>query len=521
MTSPDPLLRVTLPLELVTPMIGGGVTPLTPDREVPVRVTAIRGALRWWWRALQPELDLAKLRSAEMAIFGGVGKGVGEDALASALRVRVTLDSKPRLIDAGVHELVADKLRALPTWKMDRRLEYALFPLQRTDKDRRAWQSGGGVGNMPTAQVIDELRFTVHLEVLSPPPGKGEPQRREDLRAAIPRLMEAIHWWSQFGGLGARTRRGFGAFRLRGEPTISGWSGDLAPLPSPPSIRKGEQPTPTDRPLLHGAKLFLGPVEGTAERAHAAAVGLLKVFRQAENFARDEGRERNRPGRSRWPEADLVKETLGVAARSGNRSVQVPFTHPPRQRSEQPEDRTRGKALFAPRAAFGMPLIVQFKDDGDTPANAQILPSPESTHNKETDRWASPVLIRPVSTPQGWRPAVLVLAGGAVPSEAWVKLTISEREQKQRGLPPKRDLFKKWNKMSTDSQQAVFAAARAEGAPAAKLGGAAEPIAALLRQNNGSAVEAFMTWLQRDNGYQPVAAPPKSAPQPTGGRHGR
>lgn len=521
MTSPEPLLRVTLPLELVTPMIGGGVTPLTPDREVPVRVTAIRGALRWWWRALQTEPDLAKLRSDEMTIFGGVGKGAGEDAMASALRVRVTLDSKPRLIDAGVHELVAGKLRTLPTWKMDKRLEYALFPLQRSDKERRAWQSGGGVGNMPTAKVIDELLFTVHLELLSPPPGKHEPQRRQDLQSAIPRLMGAIHWWSQFGGLGASTRRGFGAFRLRGDPTISGWSGALASLPAPPPVKKGDQPTPTDRPLLCGAKLLLGPVEGTAERAHAAAVGLLKVFRQAENFARDEGRERNRPGRSRWPEADLVKETLGVAARMGNRSSQVPFTHPPRQRSEHPEDRTRGKALFAPRAAFGMPLIVQFKDDGDTPANAQILPNPEFTRKTETDRWASPVLIRPVSTPQGWRPAVLVLAGGAVPREARVKLTISEREQKQRRLTLEQELFKKWNKISTDSQRAIFAAARADGAPDARLGGAAEPIAALLRQNNGSAVEAFLTWLQRDNGYQPVAASTKSALQPTGGRHGR
>lgn len=38
--------------ELVTPLHGGGVVARESDEKLPVRVTAIRGQLRFWWRFL-------------------------------------------------------------------------------------------------------------------------------------------------------------------------------------------------------------------------------------------------------------------------------------------------------------------------------------------------------------------------------------------------------------------------------------------------------------------------------------
>ena len=35
--------------ELMTPMYGGGVAPSEVDRTMPIRPTAIRGQLRFWW----------------------------------------------------------------------------------------------------------------------------------------------------------------------------------------------------------------------------------------------------------------------------------------------------------------------------------------------------------------------------------------------------------------------------------------------------------------------------------------
>ena len=63
--APLPRLSVTLPLRLLTPIIGGGVRPMEPDRAQPVRVTALRGALRWWWRVLQSTPDVRELREHE------------------------------------------------------------------------------------------------------------------------------------------------------------------------------------------------------------------------------------------------------------------------------------------------------------------------------------------------------------------------------------------------------------------------------------------------------------------------
>ena len=38
-------------IELVTPMFGGGVSTRVNDPSFPIRPTAIRGQLAFWWRA--------------------------------------------------------------------------------------------------------------------------------------------------------------------------------------------------------------------------------------------------------------------------------------------------------------------------------------------------------------------------------------------------------------------------------------------------------------------------------------
>ena len=40
----------TYKCKLVTPMYGGGVEPGVVDKEMPIRASAIRGQLRFWWR---------------------------------------------------------------------------------------------------------------------------------------------------------------------------------------------------------------------------------------------------------------------------------------------------------------------------------------------------------------------------------------------------------------------------------------------------------------------------------------
>ena len=63
--------------ELVTPIYGGGVQAAIPDISMPIRATAIRGQLRFWWRLLAQKkwhLSGKSLREAEFRLWGGIGE---------------------------------------------------------------------------------------------------------------------------------------------------------------------------------------------------------------------------------------------------------------------------------------------------------------------------------------------------------------------------------------------------------------------------------------------------------------
>ena len=50
--------------ELITPIYGGGIQAAVPDVLMPIRVTAIRGQLRFWWRLLaQQKWNLKEKRN--------------------------------------------------------------------------------------------------------------------------------------------------------------------------------------------------------------------------------------------------------------------------------------------------------------------------------------------------------------------------------------------------------------------------------------------------------------------------
>lgn len=489
-----PHLEVRLPLTLLTPMIGGGVKALTPDRAVPIRPTAIRGALRWWWRVLNPEPDLRALREQEAEIFGGVNLPGERDTRASWLSVRVENVANLRKVPAGAHENAGGLPKTLPRWQLARGLDYALFPLQASIDERRNWQSAG---NMPTKEVIDRLDFDLVLRIdrrwavekgkTGYAPGPGPDQD------AIGKFLTAVQWWLHFGGVGARTRRGFGAVALRegrspavtiaskdegsdtnakariDEALSQEWSGRLAGRPMLPALEEGIN-APKDRPSLFGARLLLGPTHANAADAHGEEVALLKAFRQAPGLGRDPGlADPKRPGRSRWPEADLVKSI------ANNR----PYKHP-----QHPNP--TGEPLPAPRAAFGLPILIRFKDALDAKADADLVaipPGDRENNDKTTDRWASPVILRPVVDKGAYRGAVLVLSDSAVPARVQVKVLATSAQKKP-----------------------------GEERPVRGFAGSRTTIHAVLQPAKGDALAALCAWLDGE-GFKPV-----KATKPVGGR---
>jgi hypothetical protein len=122
----------------------------------------------------------------------------------------------------------------------------------------------------------------------------------------------------------------------------------------------------------------------------------------------------------------------------------------------------------APRAAFGMPLIIQFK--GERGVDAAFIPE-----HGGGDRWASPVLLRPCSVGDGkWRPLVLVL-GGERPAAVRV-----EPQDRRAPRPP--------------------------GAyPVESSVGARGVIEKLLQAARGNALQAFAAWLREERGYRPLS----------------
>ena len=166
-----PEWELSLDCKLITPMYGGGVAPGEVDCEMPIRASAIRGQLRFWWRLLNGSgMRSPELFQEECELFGGVAK-------AGPVASPVTIQVESGAAAAPVAKRTLEKdIRIPPYAFMD---PSANPPLQ---KHGHRW-----------TLLVDGSRL--------------DADRRSQ-------LLDAIRWWASFGGVGARTRRGLGAVRV-------------------------------------------------------------------------------------------------------------------------------------------------------------------------------------------------------------------------------------------------------------------------------------------------------------------
>lgn len=333
------------PCELVTPLYGGGVKAGQVDAQMPVRASAIRGQLRFWWRLLaRHKWQLGNpdaIRKAEFALWGGVGA----EAQASQVFVRVSDGSQPQLEAWAEYETNnRGGYRALPTPKAWADAPYALFPGQ--GKKR-----GSPDDIEPASLAKPGLCWTLSIGLSVKLSTEQQAQ-----------VNEALRWWAAFGGIGARTRRGLGAVVVDG-------------LTAPSA----------DECAQAGCTLQLSRNSYTsADKAWMAAIRRLRDFRQKDdNIARRPKDKKGSPGQSHWPEADAIRR---LTRRSS-------LGHEPKHPA--------GNQF--PRAAFGLPIIVHFKDEktGD-PHDASLEPD-------GADRLASPLILRPLRHGDQWHAAALLL----------------------------------------------------------------------------------------------------------------
>ena len=328
---------ITVSCTLMTPMYGGGVEPGKVDHELPIRPGAIRGQLRFWWRLLNGAgREAAEVFADESALWGGIAS-----AGPRASQVALQVDGEP--VESKDLVRAKEKSHGFP--------DYA-FILDPQKEPPLLLKAGY------------EFTFTLRF-------GTKEKVQREQ-------VIEALRWWTSFGGVGARTRRGLG--------TVEATSG-----------RVDLKPTSREEVESRGGRMVLQAPSKDALEAWRLAVDTLKSFRQGTKAGegRNPGSDKH-PGRSRWPEPDAIRR------RTRRRAP-----------GHEPEHKVRE---YYPRAAFGLPIVFHFKNRGD-PEDCVLEPGMDDPHRDagtdaaKRDRMASPLFLRPYFDGLRYRPLALLLPG--------------------------------------------------------------------------------------------------------------
>lgn len=359
------LYRVTL----ITPMAGGGVDPGEHDSSQPFRTRGLRGQLRFWWRVLarggafgaawdgRPLASMSPTdwRTWEREVWGGVGSKPDEIAASKVgLRIGAVTGVEATAFEpSGFGAIMRRRPQpGDPVW-VHNWSTYAFFSAQANAKT-----------HAPARRLVHP-GAAFELQVVLKAPDRHERM-----------LRRVLMFWASFGGMGARTRRGAGAVRVQ-EMLASGQAGRLlCALDEEPGSRWPS----TLRAATRGAT-------SSAYDALRACIQPLQQFRQSPPLARPSPQ-----APSLWPEPHEIRHATGYS---------LP--------AHRPEVFGRDKLEYPmPRAAFGLPIVVHFKDGAKADARAPdtkrdppdrtIVPVLGSAEHPEVaERMASPLLLRPVA----------------------------------------------------------------------------------------------------------------------------
>lgn len=354
-------------ITMVTPMLGGGVATGEIDLVTPISGKSIRGHLRFWWRILKgvhlpavsspPTVEAIALRERE--IFGQADS-------PSGIEIEVIQPQWNQLRrhanNYGFHPYGPEA--------------YALFSAKQSKNDLLK----EGVSFTLNMRYATETKLNFWRE-------QENRDRQKKSLAPLPSIVEPIEaelkialWgWLNFGGIGARTRRGLGA------------------LFSPDYEIKSKVATLADMSTLN---IYAGkPIGQDAASALTAWQDSLKVYRSFRQWRRG---SQNR-GSSYWPEPDSIRQATNC---------------------HDPHHSPKNLSSFYPRAVLGLPIIFSFKDSpkdrqgNKLPPNKTKDPYDSELRPEVTDengklivgtRMASPIITRPLCIDGRWASAIVVL----------------------------------------------------------------------------------------------------------------
>ncbi len=405
---PDNVITQIREYQLITPLYGGGVKPTEPDPITVVRATEIRGQLRFWWRACRGgEFNgkLGAMKEEEDSIWGKAYEK-GDRILSQEQTIQIIVEPLKQSTNDNIEPFkVETDNRGQKQSRYDRDTSipaYAAFPLQHTQEELQQ-------AKPPHKKVRDNVKFRLTISFPS--------NRRDDVAAAL--------WaWETFGGIGARTRRGFGALHCisikENEQTLE--------LDLPQADHQQAQEWIQERltkyvvdgswatsvPHLKKQSMAFKVVSrGNTHDRWAVwknLIDTLKSFRQRRRSStRPDARH---PGRSIWPEPSAIRQSTHQSLPAHAN----PIPDPPINKF--------------PRAAFGLPIIFQFKDRNDrNPDDPSRDPRKTVLQLATSERFASPLILKPLACQGGtYVGLALILEGTRVEEERLLLKTQQGRE---------------------------------------------------------------------------------------------
>ncbi len=357
-----------LQIQVVTPMFGGGAEAGEPDPVTLIRPSSIRGHLRFWWRATRGAAcqTIEELKRREVEIFGDT-----EHPSPVIVEVKVTSKGTTRpcaFLPPG---------KSFPKFADDHPA-YALFPFQ-----------GNAQKGIPIGAGTVGTKFLLRV--------RCPLSLRQDILASV--------WaWINFGGLGARTRRGCGSLVCKDfSPTscqpdvLRRWIQDsdnhLSPFVASPRFSTGL------------GRVLFGVSQQQPLVAWNLAVSVLRDFRQGAGIGRT-----GTQGRSFWPEPETIRRLTG-------------------QRLEKHEPQNIPSDGF-PRAEFGLPIVFHFKDGARNLTQRNVDPIDTELYpivgGERRSRMASPLIIKALATADG--KAVPLIVSLQTPALEQVELVHKQQE---------------------------------------------------------------------------------------------
>lgn len=373
------VITQTRTYKLITPLFGGGVVAAETDPVTPIRGTEIRGHLRFWWRATrggQFNGSLEDMKAFEDKLWGAAANTTKKSDRTEPVQIAVEIisdgqaDSPFELVPnkRGQYQPRPRKGSVVPA--------YAAFPLQPTREEAIAR------AKPKTVQVGVEFRLTISYP-------KDKDMGKE---------VEAAVWaWETFGGIGARTRRGFGALQC----TEVNGNTDTCLAPNSNQIEgqiktKLKQYVATgnmhkDIPHLlpESAKFKVTEKQKDAPAAWNFLINRLRGFRQ--------DRRGSKYGPSLWPEPNAIRSL-----------------------AKKP---TKGTPIEKfPRARFGLPILFHFPQERN-------LEDATLNGAGDVERFSSPLILRPLSCTDGAVGLALILAGPIGPPSDELELQIQGQKK--------------------------------------------------------------------------------------------